>query len=236
MGQKVNPVGLRLNVNKTWDSRWFADGDAYKGQLLSDIQIRQFLEKKLKDASVSKIVIERVANKVDVIVFTSQPGLVIGKKGADIDGLKKQLKKIAGSDAAINIMEVRKGDLDATISAKSVAQQIEKRMSFKRAMKKAVGNALRAGAKGVRISCSGRLNGAAIARTEWYREGRVPLHTLRADIDYGYARAETVSGVVGVRMWIYRGDVLGRETIAESRRQTRESRAAESTQPEAKTA
>jgi len=222
MGQKVNPIGLRLDINKTWDSRWFAEGDKYKQLLLADVKIREFLEKKLKDASVSKIVIERIANKINAIIFTSQPGLVIGKKGADIESLKKALKKLVGTDVNVNIMEVRKADLDAVITAKSVAQQIEKRMSFKRAMKKAVGNALRGGAKGIRISCSGRLNGAAIARTEWYREGRVPLHTLRADIDYGYARAETVSGVVGVRVWIYRGDVLGDETIAETRRQTRE--------------
>jgi small subunit ribosomal protein S3 len=217
MGQKVNPIGLRLNINKTWDSRWFAD-ENYSKQLLNDLKIRAFLDKKLKDAAVSKIVIERIAKKINVAISTSQPGLIIGKKGADIDTLKDALSKIAGTDVNVSVVEVRKGDIDAVISSKSVAQQIERRISFKRAMKKAVGNALRGGAKGVKISVSGRLNGAAIARSEGYREGRVPLHTLRADIDYGCARANTTSGVVGVRMWIYRGDVVNREALASERR------------------
>ena len=217
MGQKVNPVGLRLNVNKTWDSRWFADKN-YAGQLLEDLKIRAFLDKELKKASVSRIVIERVANKVNVVIFSSQPGLIIGKKGADIDNLKKKLSKMTKSDVNVNIVEVRRADVDAVITAKSIASQIERRISFKKAMKKAVQNALRSGAKGIRVSCAGRLNGAEIAREEWYREGRVPLHTLRADIDYGYARAETTYGVIGVRVWIYRGDVVGKEAIATSRK------------------
>ena len=217
MGQKVNPVGLRLNVNKTWDSRWFADKN-YAGQLLEDLKIRAFLDKELKKASVSRIVIERVANKVNVVVFSSQPGLIIGKKGADIDNLKKKLSKMTKSDVNVNIVEVRRADVDAVITAKSIASQIERRISFKKAMKKAVQNALRSGAKGIRVSCAGRLNGAEIAREEWYREGRVPLHTLRADIDYGYARAETTYGVIGVRVWIYRGDVVGKEALATSRK------------------
>jgi len=217
MGQKVNPVGLRLNVNKTWDSRWFADKN-YASQLLEDLKIRNFLDKELKKASVSRIVIERVANKVNVVVFSSQPGLIIGKKGADIDNLKKKLSRMTKSDVSVNIVEVRRADVDAVITAKSIASQIERRISFKKAMKKAVQNALRSGAKGIRVSCAGRLNGAEIAREEWYREGRVPLHTLRADIDYGYARAETTYGVIGVRVWIYRGDVVGKEALATSRK------------------
>ena len=217
MGQKVNPVGLRLNVNKTWDSRWFADKN-YAGQLLEDLKIRAFLDKELKKASVSRIVIERVANKVNVVIFSSQPGLIIGKKGADIDNLKKKLARMTKSDVNVNIVEVRRADVDAVITAKSIASQIERRISFKKAMKKAVQNALRSGAKGIRVSCAGRLNGAEIAREEWYREGRVPLHTLRADIDYGYARAETTYGVIGVRVWIYRGDVVGKEALATSRK------------------
>lgn len=217
MGQKVNPVGLRLNVNKTWDSRWFADKN-YAGQLLEDLKIRAFLDKELKKASVSRVVIERVANKVNVVIFSSQPGLIIGKKGADIDNLKKKLSRMTKSDVNVNIVEVRRADVDAVITAKSIASQIERRISFKKAMKKAVQNALRSGAKGIRVSCAGRLNGAEIAREEWYREGRVPLHTLRADIDYGYARAETTYGVIGVRVWIYRGDVVGKEALATSRK------------------
>ena len=217
MGQKVNPVGLRLNVNKTWDSRWFADKD-YASQLIEDLKIRSFLDKELKKASVSRIVIERVANKVNVVILSSQPGLIIGKKGADIDNLKKKLSKMTKADVNVNIIEVRRADVDAVITAKSIASQIERRISFKKAMKKAVQNALRSGAKGIRVSCAGRLNGAEIAREEWYREGRVPLHTLRADIDYGYARAETTYGVIGVRVWIYRGDVVGKEALATSRK------------------
>ena len=217
MGQKVNPVGLRLNVNKTWDSRWFADKN-YAGQLLEDLKIREFIDKELKKASVSRVVIERVANKINIIIFSSQPGLIIGKKGADIDSLKKKLSRMTKSEVSVNILEVRRADIDAVITAKSIAAQIERRISFKKAMKKAVQNALRSGAKGIRVSCAGRLNGAEIAREEWYREGRVPLHTLRADIDYGYARAETTYGVIGVRVWIYRGDVVGKEALEISRK------------------
>ncbi len=217
MGQKVNPLGLRLNVNRTWDSRWFAD-KSYATQLHEDLKIRSFIDKELKKASVSHVVIERIANKINVIIFSSQPGLIIGKKGADIDNLKKSLSKITKSDVNVNIVEVRKADVDAVITAKSIASQIERRISFKKAMKKAVQNALRSGAKGIKVSCAGRLNGAEIAREEWYREGRVPLHTLRADIDYGYARAETTYGVIGVRVWIYKGDVVGKEALATDRK------------------
>ncbi len=217
MGQKVNPVGLRLNINRTWDSRWFADKN-YSAQLLDDLKIRNYVEKTLKKANISKVIIERVAKKVNVIIFSSQPGMIIGKKGADIDNLKKTLTKLAKTEVSVNIMEVRKPDVDAVICAKSIATQIERRISFKKAMKKAVQNALRSGAKGIRVSCAGRLNGAEIAREEWYREGRVPLHTLRADIDYGYARAETTYGVIGVRVWIYKGDVVSKELLASDRK------------------
>ena len=217
MGQKVNPVGLRLTVNKTWDSRWFADKN-YSAQLLEDLKIREYVEKELKKASISKVIIERVAKKVNVIIFSSQPGMIIGKKGADIDNLKKALTKLAKTEVSVNIMEVRKPDVDAVICAKSIETQIERRIYFKKAMKKAVQNALRSGAKGIRVSCSGRLNGAEIAREEWYREGRVPLHTLRANIDYGYARAETTYGVIGVRVWIYKGDVVNKELLASDRK------------------
>ena len=219
MGQKINPIGLRLNINKTWDSRWFAD-ENYQAQLISDLKIRRFIDKKLREASVSRVVIERIAKKVNVVIFTSQPGLVIGKKGSDIDSLKKQLSKLAGTDVNVSIVEIRKADTDATISAKGIASQIEKRISFKRAMKKAVQNALRAGAKGIKVTVSGRLGGAAIARSEGYREGRVPLHTLRADIDYGVARAQTPTGIIGIRVWIYRGDVVNKEALAGDRRQS----------------
>lgn len=219
MGQKVNPIGLRLNINKTWDSRWFAD-KSYASQLQEDLKIRAYLDKELKKASVSHVVIERVAKKINVIIFTSQPGLIIGKKGADIDNLKKSLNKMTSAEVSVNIIEVRKADIDAAIVAKSIASQIERRISYKKAMKKAVQNALRSGAKGIRVSCAGRLNGAEIAREEWYREGRVPLHTFRADIDYSYARAVTTYGVIGVRVWIYRGDVVGKEALASDRKAT----------------
>ena len=219
MGQKVNPAGLRLNINRTWDSKWFADRN-YAAQLQEDLRIRSYLNDKLKNASVSRVVIERIAKKINVVIFSSQPGLIIGKKGADIDTLKKTLVNMTNSEMSLNIIEVKKADIDAVIVAKSIATQIEKRISYKKAMKKAVQNALRSGAKGVKINCAGRLNGAEIAREEWYREGRVPLHTLRADIDYGYSRAHTTYGVIGVRVWIYRGDVVNKEALASDRKST----------------
>ena len=219
MGQKVNPAGLRLNINRTWDSKWFADRN-YATQLQEDLRIRSYLNDKLKNASVSRVVIERIAKKINVVIFSSQPGLIIGKKGADIDTLKKTLVNMTNSEMSLNIIEVKKADIDAVIVAKSIATQIEKRISYKKAMKKAVQNALRGGAKGVKINCAGRLNGAEIAREEWYREGRVPLHTLRADIDYGYSRAHTTYGVIGVRVWIYRGNVVNKEALASDRKST----------------
>lgn len=206
MGQKVNPIGLRLGINKTWDSRWFAK-DGYSDKLLEDIKIRQFLKKRLKSASISKIIIERTSNKLSISIHTARPGVVIGKKGADIDKIKKDVGKMASVEVAINIVEIRKPEIDATLVAEAVADQLERRVTFRRAMKRAVQSAQRLGAKGIRINCAGRLGGAEIARTEWYREGRVPLHTLRADIDYGVARAYTTYGVIGIKVWVYKGDV-----------------------------
>jgi small subunit ribosomal protein S3 len=206
MGQKVNPIGLRLGINKTWDSRWFAKDD-YAEKLLEDIKIRQYLKKRLKSSSVSKIVIERTSNKVSISIHTARPGVVIGKKGADIDRIKKDVAKMTNNETAINIVEIRKPEVDATLVAEAVAEQLERRVTFRRAMKRAVQSAQRLGAKGIRINCAGRLGGAEIARTEWYREGRVPLHTLRADIDYGIARAYTTYGVIGVKVWVYKGDI-----------------------------
>jgi small subunit ribosomal protein S3 len=210
MGQKVNPIGLRLGINKTWDSRWFAAGD-YAKKLHEDIKIREHLKKKLKSSGISKIIIERTAKKASVSIHTARPGVVIGKKGADIDKIKKELGKYTKDDVSINIVEIRKPEIDATLIAESVADQLERRITFRRAMKRAVQSSMRLGAKGIRINCAGRLGGAEIARTEWYREGRVPLHTLRSDIDYGIAKAHTTYGVIGIKVWIYKGDALNVE-------------------------
>lgn len=207
MGQKTKPIGLRVGINRSWDSCWYADGDDYATRLHQDLKIRKFVEKELRFQGVSRVVVERSANKVRVLIHTSRPGIIIGKKGSDIEKLKNQLSKIAGSDVSLNIIEVRKPEIDSKIVAEAVAQQLEKRVSFRRAMKRAMQSAMRLGARGIRINVSGRLGGAEIARMEWYREGRVPLHTLRADIDYGVAEAHTTYGVIGVKVWIYKGDV-----------------------------
>lgn len=218
MGQKVNPTGLRLGINRTWDSRWFSDAD-YAQLLLADIEMRKFLEKKLAAAGISHIVIERPAKKARVTIYCARPGVVIGKKGQDIETLKKDLTKLAGnSEVNVNIVEVRKPETDAKLVAENVAQQLEKRISFRRAMKRAVQSALRQGAEGIKISCAGRLGGAEIARTEWYHEGRVPLHTLRADIDYGQATAFTTYGTCGVKVWIYKGEILAHDPMAQDKR------------------
>ncbi len=218
MGQKVNPNGLRLGINRTWDSRWFADAD-YGDKLLADIEIRKFLNKKLAGAGISRIVIERPAKKASVTIYCARPGVVIGKKGQDIETLKKDLVKLAdGADVSVNIVEVRKPETDAKLVAENIAQQLEKRISFRRAMKRAVQSALRQGAEGIKVSCGGRLGGAEIARTEWYLEGRVPLHTLRADIDYGYATAHTAYGTCGVKVWIYKGEILAHDAMAQDKR------------------
>lgn len=208
MGQKVNPIALRLGINKTWDSRWFADRD-YARLLHEDINIRRYLKKSLNAAGISKIVIERPSKKAIVSIHTARPGIVIGKKGADIEKIKKDLAKFTRDDVQINIVEIRKPEIDATLVAEGIAQQLERRVAFRRAMKRSVQSAMRLGALGIRINCSGRLGGAEIARMEWYREGQVPLHTLRADVDYGIASAHTTYGVIGVKVWIYKGEILG---------------------------
>jgi ribosomal protein S3, bacterial type len=218
MGQKVNPIGLRLGINRTWDSRWFADRGEYGKLLHEDIAIRAALMKQLKQAAVSKIVIERPHKKCRVTIYSARPGVVIGKKGADIDKLRKTVAKMTDADVAINIVEVRKPEIDATLVAESIAQQLERRVAFRRAMKRAVQSAMRLGAEGIRINCSGRLGGAEIARMEWYREGRVPLHTLRADVDYGTATAFTTYGTCGIKVWIFKGEILEHDPMAQDKR------------------
>jgi small subunit ribosomal protein S3 len=210
MAQKVNPIGIRIGVsdNSTWSSRWYADR-GYAALLKEDFEIRDFVKKRLSQAAVSKIEIERIVKKVIVTIHTAKPGVVIGKKGGDIEDIKKSLAKISSSEVSINIVEVRKPDIDSVLVAENVAMQLQKRVSFRRAMKRAIQSALKMGAKGIRINCSGRLGGAEIARMEWYREGRVPLHTLRAIIDYGTAEAHTTYGVIGVKVWIYKGEAAG---------------------------
>ncbi|MGJ4856336.1 30S ribosomal protein S3 [Labrys sp. KNU-23] len=218
MGQKVNPIGLRLGINRTWDSRWFANKGEYGKLLHEDIAIRQALMKLLKQAAVSRIVIERPHRKCRVTIYSARPGIVIGKKGADIDKLKKAVSKLTTSEVHINIVEVRKPEVDATLVADSIAQQLERRVAFRRAMKRAVQSAMRLGAEGIRINCSGRLGGAEIARLEWYREGRVPLHTLRADVDYGTATAFTTFGTCGIKVWIFKGEILEHDPMAQDKR------------------
>ncbi len=207
MGQKVNPIGFRLGVIRTWDSRWYAEAD-YAKLLHEDIKLRNFLKKRLFNSGVSKIEIERAASKAKINIYTARPGLIIGKKGAEVETLKKELAKLTDKEIYLNIQEVRKPELDAQLVSENVALQLERRVAFRRAMKKSVTSALKFGAKGIRITCSGRLGGAEMSRTEWYREGRVPLHTLRADIDYGFAEAKTTYGIIGVKVLIFKGEVL----------------------------
>jgi len=208
MGQKVHPTGIRLGIVKDWTSRWYASSKDYANYLHKDLQVREFLKKKLGHASVSRIQINRPANNAHITVHTARPGLVIGKKGEDIDVLRRQVSAMMGVPVQISVEEIRKPELDAQLVAEGVAQQLEKRIMFRRAMKRAVQNTLRLGAEGIKISVGGRLNGAEIARTEWYREGRVPLHTFRADIDYGFAEAKTTYGVIGVKVWIFKGEII----------------------------
>lgn len=217
MGQKVNPIGLRLGVNRTWDSRWFAD-ESYAGLLQEDLKIREFLHKKLAQAGVSRIVIERPAKKARITIHTARPGVVIGKKGADIEKIRLDLAKLTRGDVHLNIVEIRKPEIDAKLVADGIAQQLERRVSTRRAMKRAVQSAMRLGAQGIRINCGGRLGGAEIARSVWYREGRVPLHTLRAHVDYGQSAAQTTYGVCGVKVWIYKGDILAHDPMAVDKR------------------
>lgn len=214
MGHKVNPIGFRVGIYKDWGSRWYGDKD-YAKFLHADIQIRKFIKGKLKHAGVSKIKIERTTGTTRVIIYTAKPGIVIGKKGSEIDVLKKDIAKFAGKDVDVDIQEVRRPDIDAQLVAENVALQLERRVAFRRAMKKTVTTALKLGAKGIKVMCAGRLGGAEIARTEWYREGRVPLHTLRADIDYGFAEALTTYGKIGIKVWIFKGEIMP-ESIAVS--------------------
>ncbi|UZR28363.1 30S ribosomal protein S3 [Methylococcus mesophilus] len=208
MGQKVNPTGIRLGYIKDWTSRWFADSKSYPVFLNNDLKVRQFLKQKLKHASVSRIQINRLANNAQITIHTARPGIVIGKRGEDIDSLRRDVSRFMGVPVQVSVEEIRKPEMDAQLVAEGVAQQLEKRIMFRRAMKRAVQNTLRVGAEGIKISVAGRLNGAEIARTEWYREGRVPLHTFRADIDYGFAEAITTYGVIGVKVWIFKGEVF----------------------------
>jgi small subunit ribosomal protein S3 len=220
MGQKVNPISMRLGINRTWDSRWFARKD-FGTFLHEDIRIRKYLEEKVgKAASIAKIVIERTAGKARITIYSARPGVIIGKKGADIEKLRTDLGKFTKAEVNLNIVEIRKPDIDARLVAAGIADQLERRIAFRRAMKRAVQNAMRAGALGIRINCSGRLGGAEIARMEWYREGRVPLHTLRADVDYGVATAFTTMGTCGVKVWIFRGEILEHDPMAQEKRQT----------------
>jgi small subunit ribosomal protein S3 len=217
MGQKVNPIGLRVGVNRTWDSRWFADKD-YGSLLHEDLRLRKYLHDRLQQAGVSKIVIERPAKKARVTIHSARPGVVIGKKGADIEKLRSELSKMTGGEVLLNILEIRKPEIDARLVAENIAQQLERRVSFRRAMKRAVQSAMRLGAQGIRINCAGRLGGAEIARVEWYREGRVPLHTLRADIDFGVATAMTTYGTCGVKVWVFKGEIMAHDPMAQDKR------------------
>ena len=217
MGQKVNPIGFRLGINRTWDSRWYAEDD-YVELLHEDLKIREFLRTHLAQAGVSRIVIERPAKKARVTIHTARPGVVIGKKGADIEKLRAELTKMTGFDVHLNIVEIRKPEIEAKLVAENIAQQLVRRVAFRRAMKRAVQSAMRLGAEGIRINCGGRLGGAEIARTEWYREGRVPLHTLRADVDYGWASAQTAYGICGVKVWIFKGEILAHDPMAQDKR------------------
>ncbi|MDO4705664.1 MAG: 30S ribosomal protein S3 [Comamonadaceae bacterium] len=213
MGQKINPTGFRLAVSRDWSSRWYANNRDFAGMLAEDIEVRDYLKKKLKNAQVSRVLIERPAKNARITIYSARPGVVIGKKGEDIENLKKELARMLGVPVAVNIEEVRKPEIDAQLIADSITQQLEKRIMFRRAMKRAMQNAMRMGAQGIKIMSSGRLNGIEIARTEWYREGRVPLHTLRADIDYATSEASTTYGIIGVKVWVYKGDTLGRNDL-----------------------
>jgi small subunit ribosomal protein S3 len=218
MGHKVNPIGMRLQVNRTWDSRWYADTKDYGDLLLEDIRMREFIAEECKQAGVSKIIIERPHRKCRVTIHTARPGVIIGRKGSEIEVLRKKLAAMTDSELHLNIVEVRKPELDAALVAESIAQQLERRVSFRRAMKRAVQNAMRMGALGIRVNVAGRLGGAEIARTEWYREGRVPLHTLRADIDYALAEASTPYGIIGIKVWIFKGEIMEHDPSARDRR------------------
>jgi len=217
MGQKVNPIGLRVGINRTWDSRWYANKD-YADLLHEDLKLRAYLHERLLQAGCSRVVIERPAKKARVTIHSARPGVVIGKKGADIEKLRADLAKMTGGEVSLNIIEIRKPEIDAKLVAEGIAQQLERRVACRRAMKRAVQSAMRLGALGIRINCGGRLGGAEIARMEWYREGRVPLHTLRADVDYGQATAKTTYGTCGVKVWVFKGEILAHDPMAQDKR------------------
>ena len=223
MGQKVNPVGLRLGVNRTWDSRWFADGADYGKLLHEDLRVRAELKKRLYQAGVSRIIIERPHKKCRITIYAARPGVIIGKKGADIEKLRKDVAAITGGEVHLNIVEIRKPEADAQLIAENITAQLERRIAFRRAMKRAMQSAMRLGAKGIRINVSGRLGGAEIARMEWYKEGRVPLHTHRADMDFGFAEAKTTYGIIGVKVWVFKGEVLEHDPMAMDKRLASES-------------
>jgi len=214
MGQKIHPTGFRLAVTRAWGSRWYAGNATFAGMLTDDLKVREYLKKRLKNASVARVIIERPAKNARITIYSSRPGIVIGKKGEDIESLKVELQRRMGVPVHVNIEEIRKPEIDAQLIADSIAQQLEKRILFRRAMKRAMQNAMRLGAQGIKIMSSGRLNGIEIARREWYREGRVPLHTLRADIDYGFGEASTTYGIIGIKVWVYKGDRLARNEVA----------------------
>ena len=237
MGQKINPTGFRLSVTKNWTSRWYANNTDFAKMLKEDVDVRSYLKKKLKNASVSKVVIERPAKNARITIYSSRPGVVIGKKGEDIEVLRRELQKRMGVPVHVNIEEIRKPEVDAQLIADSITQQLEKRIMFRRAMKRAMQSAMRLGAQGIKIMSSGRLNGAEIARREWYREGRVPLHTLKADIDYATSEAETTYGIIGIKVWVYKGDMLANgetavETAAPREEERRPRRAPRADKPE----
>ena len=217
MGQKSNPIGLRLQINRTWDSRWYAEGADYANLLKEDIEIRKYIMKTVPQAAISKVVIERPAKLCRVSIYAARPGVIIGKKGADIEKLRGALAKITDSEVKLNIVEIRKPEIDAKLVAQGIADQLIRRVAFRRAMKRAVQSALRLGAEGIKITCGGRLGGAEIARVEWYREGRVPLHTLRANVDYAEAEALTAYGIIGIKCWIFKGEILGHDPMAQDR-------------------
>jgi small subunit ribosomal protein S3 len=220
MGHKVNPVGLRVGINRTWDSRWFAGRQEYGRLLHEDFAIRKHIMKNQRQAGIAKVVIERPHKKCRVTVYSARPGVLIGKKGADIEKIKNELSRLTTSEVHLNIVEIRKPEIDATLVAEGIAQQLERRVAFRRAMKRSVQSALRLGALGIRINVAGRLGGAEIARTEWYREGRVPLHTLRADIDFGYGKATTAYGIIGIKVWIFKGEIMEHDPMASEKKMT----------------
>jgi len=217
MGQKSNPIGLRLQINRTWDSRWYAEGSNYGDLLMEDIKMRKFIIKTLPQAAISKVVIERPAKTCRISIYAARPGVIIGKKGADIEKLRRQLSDMSSGDVSLNIVEIRKPEVDAQLVAQGIGDQLIRRVAFRRAMKRAVQSALRFGAEGIKIVCGGRLGGAEIARVEWYREGRVPLHTLRANIDYAEYEALTAYGIIGIKVWIFKGEILGHDPMAQDR-------------------